>query len=210
MPLPGWVAAGGSLAGNDISNSLGCADSTPIATDHEWDALISAWAAMKGDTQAWSTDLRALSTHALDPAGRVAYWWPEDLRSSGLITKSAKQAISERGVSNTSSKGKTTSAGYVNKHDQEVLLNTGRPGNHLALAHDRADRPICAAALWNMIGLRRMDTSARGARSPPSPPAVVPPLAPAQRSGRSVKARRSSFLRRIETPKPSSLGSGFP
>lgn len=113
-----------------LHEKLGCIDGASVATDHQWDALISAWAAMKGHTRAWLADLRALSTDALEPAGKVAYWWPEDLRSSGLITMSAKQASSGREASNTSSRGKTTSVGYANKHDQEVVRDTGRPGNH--------------------------------------------------------------------------------
>jgi len=48
------------------------------ATDHEFDALMSAWAAREGFCGAWR-DLRKLSTNdsILEPAGPVHYWWPE-------------------------------------------------------------------------------------------------------------------------------------
>jgi hypothetical protein len=48
-----------------------------IANEHEWDALISAWATRKGLLREWTNDLRSLSSNAIEPAGSVTYWWPE-------------------------------------------------------------------------------------------------------------------------------------
>jgi hypothetical protein len=48
-----------------------------IRTEHEWDALISAWAAYQGTEGRWPRDLRELSPQAVEPAMEVSYWWPE-------------------------------------------------------------------------------------------------------------------------------------
>ena len=48
---------------------------------HQWDALISAWAAFLGRSGAWETDLVDKETNAdeLDfPAGGVEYRWPDE------------------------------------------------------------------------------------------------------------------------------------
>lgn len=51
------------------------------SNDHEWDALISAYAAMQGMLGAWHHDLLGDSLTGNDllkfPCGRVNYWWPE-------------------------------------------------------------------------------------------------------------------------------------
>jgi hypothetical protein len=61
-----------------LSAKLGCACDAVI-TDHEFDAIMSAWAAREGFSGAWSRDLRKLPTSEaiLEPAGAVHYWWPE-------------------------------------------------------------------------------------------------------------------------------------
>lgn len=48
----------------------------PVGTEHEWDALLSAWAAYQGSQGLWQRDLRSLSRSAIEPAGPVSYWWP--------------------------------------------------------------------------------------------------------------------------------------
>ena len=49
-----------------------------IANDHEWDALISAWATYLGIAEKWTVDLMNLdSADLIRPAGDVTYWWPE-------------------------------------------------------------------------------------------------------------------------------------
>jgi hypothetical protein len=53
------------------------ANETMVATEHEWDALISAWAALQGASGYWTNDLRQLSQSAIEPVSDVAYWWPE-------------------------------------------------------------------------------------------------------------------------------------
>ncbi|MEL7022331.1 MAG: hypothetical protein AAGL69_01215 [Pseudomonadota bacterium] len=49
--------------------------------DHEWDALISAYAALQGLRGTWPHDLLDGSMEGDDrlrfPCGRVNYWWPE-------------------------------------------------------------------------------------------------------------------------------------
>lgn len=44
--------------------------------DHEYDAILAAWAAMNGHREQWVTNLRDFSVNALEPAGEVYYWWP--------------------------------------------------------------------------------------------------------------------------------------
>jgi len=45
--------------------------------EHEWDALISAWATWKGLSGQWQIDLMGLAGNLLYPAGKVRYYWPE-------------------------------------------------------------------------------------------------------------------------------------
>lgn len=47
-----------------------------ITNEHEWDALISAWATLSGVDGKWSTDLMVSSPGLLQPAGPVSYFWP--------------------------------------------------------------------------------------------------------------------------------------
>ncbi len=63
-----------------LLREMDCQLGADIASEHEWDALISAWAAKMGHTGVWTTDLRCLSNEPLEPAGTVVYWWPEALQ----------------------------------------------------------------------------------------------------------------------------------
>lgn len=65
-----------SEMGTWLQAELGGPQRPKIKTEHEWDALLSAWAAMKGHTKAWQSDLRTLSLRAIEPAGQVSYPWP--------------------------------------------------------------------------------------------------------------------------------------
>ena len=47
-----------------------------IANEHEWDALISAWATWQGLSAHWNTDLMNGVQNLLLPAGAVTYYWP--------------------------------------------------------------------------------------------------------------------------------------
>jgi len=51
------------------------------ANDHEWDAALSALAAMRGLFGEWPTDLHALPVGSgerlITPCGRTNYYWPE-------------------------------------------------------------------------------------------------------------------------------------
>jgi hypothetical protein len=58
-------------------------DWTP-ANEHEWDALISAWATYQGICGKWITDLMPPAGDALFPAGPATYFWPVDLSNAGL------------------------------------------------------------------------------------------------------------------------------
>jgi hypothetical protein len=60
-----------------LRNAVRCTSGPDIANEHEWDALISAWATRCGISRVWSHDLKTHSQEALEPAGPVTYWWPE-------------------------------------------------------------------------------------------------------------------------------------
>jgi hypothetical protein len=51
------------------------------ANDHEWDAAVSALAALRGRTGAWNRDLHALPVNEgerlVKPSGETHYFWPE-------------------------------------------------------------------------------------------------------------------------------------
>src|SRR5208283_143220 len=55
----------------------------PISNEHEWDALLSAWATWKGITGVWQTDLMVsvpTAERLLFPTGQVSYFWPEEIQ----------------------------------------------------------------------------------------------------------------------------------
>ena len=62
-----------------LSHRLGIEVST--RNDHEWDATVSALAALMGETGSWKHDLfleQAADTGRLVfPSGPAHYWWPE-------------------------------------------------------------------------------------------------------------------------------------
>jgi len=77
----------------DLDGSL---DDDAVANDHEWDAAISAFAAWKGWTGAWTLDLHALPSEMrlqgadrptddrCEPVGTTHFWWPHrDLQEAG-------------------------------------------------------------------------------------------------------------------------------
>ncbi len=51
------------------------------ANEHEWDAALSALAALEGFSGRWTHDLHCLATRdgerLLTPCGTTHYWWPE-------------------------------------------------------------------------------------------------------------------------------------
>lgn len=47
-----------------------------IKNDHEWDALISAWATWQGHAGKLTTDLMEDFKNPILPAGKVTYFWP--------------------------------------------------------------------------------------------------------------------------------------
>ena len=57
--------------------------SIPVETqnDHEWDAVLSAYALLMGLSGQWAHDLHTLADdlpgHAVHPCGPTHYWWPE-------------------------------------------------------------------------------------------------------------------------------------
>lgn len=61
-----WLAR---ETGADLDRSVG--------TEHEWDALLCAWAAHQGSRKVWRKNLRTLSNAVIEPAGPVSYWWPD-------------------------------------------------------------------------------------------------------------------------------------
>ena len=62
-----------------LANALGI--SVAPATDHEWDAAISAFAVLEGITGRWTHDLHELpiieGKRLVTPCGRTRYFWPE-------------------------------------------------------------------------------------------------------------------------------------
>ena len=59
-----------------LQSALGL--SASCKNDHEFDAIISAYAAMMGYTRRWSKNLRDIeSDNILEPVGAVDYWWPD-------------------------------------------------------------------------------------------------------------------------------------
>ncbi|MFH0823494.1 MAG: hypothetical protein V2B18_12140 [Pseudomonadota bacterium] len=48
----------------------------PIYNEHQWDALLSAWATLMGMRGQWERDLMADAADLLFPAGDVTYYWP--------------------------------------------------------------------------------------------------------------------------------------
>lgn len=61
---------------NWLVNSTNVANPPAIANEHEWDALLSAWATCQGLRGSWTTDLMSGVQHLLLPAGPVTYFWP--------------------------------------------------------------------------------------------------------------------------------------
>lgn len=51
------------------------------ATEHEWDAALSAFAALEGSVGRWSHDLHSIATgeneRLISPCGTTHYFWPE-------------------------------------------------------------------------------------------------------------------------------------
>jgi hypothetical protein len=62
-----------------LGDAVGAAVDT--ANEHEWDALLSAFAAASGVRQRWTNDLHALPTRAGErltmPCGKTHYYWPD-------------------------------------------------------------------------------------------------------------------------------------
>ncbi len=55
-----------------LLEKIGEANGPMISNDHEFDAPISAWAAMQVDTQQWTNNLLHLSENTVQPAGPVS------------------------------------------------------------------------------------------------------------------------------------------
>jgi hypothetical protein len=60
-----------------LADQIGVMGASALENDDQWDALISAWAAWQGVSGAWPHNLRSDSRKAIEPAGWVAYFWPE-------------------------------------------------------------------------------------------------------------------------------------
>ena len=77
-----WALTGGRYAaeqfpaaarGFEFSHNLELAG--PIDDDHQFDALLSAWATREGYTRGWQ-DLAEPEADHIFPAGKVNYLWP--------------------------------------------------------------------------------------------------------------------------------------
>lgn len=60
-----------------LVNLVGLDDPPAITNDHEWDALISAWATLQGLDGTWCRNLMPENHDMLIPSGRVSYFWPD-------------------------------------------------------------------------------------------------------------------------------------
>lgn len=64
-----------------LSNVLGGIN-IGASNDHEWDAVISAYALLMGMTGVWKNDLHELQpeddSRIVDPCGKTFYYWPDD------------------------------------------------------------------------------------------------------------------------------------
>lgn len=59
-----------------LVNEMAVTNPPAITNEHEWDALVSAWATCQGLRGAWTTDLMVGTKGLLLPAGAVTYFWP--------------------------------------------------------------------------------------------------------------------------------------
>jgi len=72
-----------AASSSDMDAMLGEAIGAECRTsnDHEWDALLSAFAAARGIQGRWTNDLHALPTgldsRIISPCGTTNYYWPE-------------------------------------------------------------------------------------------------------------------------------------
>ena len=69
---------------HDMDNTLAQWLNYPVKTanDHEWDAVVSVFAALRGLTGVWSHDLfdeqsQRATGRLVFPSGKAYYWWPE-------------------------------------------------------------------------------------------------------------------------------------
>jgi hypothetical protein len=74
--------------GSSLAQWLGAAV-PPLANDHEWDAIASAYAAWQGCCGRWSSDLHLLHTSPgeslLWPVGRTSFYWPTLPKAASAI-----------------------------------------------------------------------------------------------------------------------------
>lgn len=64
-----------------LSRIIGCA--AEVRTEHEWDAVISAFVALQGWLGGWTNDLHAKPVDVgrerlVSPCGKTAFFWPDD------------------------------------------------------------------------------------------------------------------------------------
>lgn len=60
-----------------LGGHVNAATGVAITNDHEWDALISAWATVQGMTGGFSRDRLTGVPDLLFPVGQVNYFWPQ-------------------------------------------------------------------------------------------------------------------------------------
>ena len=63
-----------------LSNAIDIKDSLKGKNDHEFDAVLAAWATYKGLSEEFSNDLMKKSLNPIWPAGKpeASYYWPSD------------------------------------------------------------------------------------------------------------------------------------
>lgn len=66
----------GQLLVNWLIGQMNPVAGAAIADEHQWDALISAWATLGGINETLTQNLMAQAQNLLFPAGPVSYYWP--------------------------------------------------------------------------------------------------------------------------------------
>jgi hypothetical protein len=66
----------GQLLVNWLVSQMNPLAGAAISNEHEWDALISAWATIRGMSGAFMHDFMTQTQNPLLPAGPVNYYWP--------------------------------------------------------------------------------------------------------------------------------------
>jgi hypothetical protein len=104
-------------------------DVSSVRGGHQLDALLSAWATRQGLAAGWP-NLLGDDPALVFPAGRVSYLWPKVTAGDQNADEQGRKPSRPVGGNLQRRESRnTTTIGYVNKHQQEVIRKTDLPGN---------------------------------------------------------------------------------